>query len=338
MEKEYFISLTKQVFNIDSPSGYTKNIIKFLEEECEKYGYSYERTAKGNLIITVKGKTDYVIGLSAHVDTLGAMVRSVNQNGTLSFTPIGGPILPTYDGEYCHVITRDGKVFSGTFLSNSPAVHVFKDARDLPRDADHMHVRLDEVVKSNEDVKKLGIGTGDFIAVDPKTTITESGFIKSRFLDDKISVVILFTLLKYYHDNKVTPEKTLKIIVSTYEEVGHGASYVPKMDELIAVDMGCIGLDLNCSEYDVSICAKDSSGPYDFDITNALIAKAKENSLNYAVDIYPFYSSDVSAALKGGNNIKGGLIGPGVSASHGMERTHIEAIYNTFKLLISYIN
>lgn len=337
MDKDFLFNFAKKILSIDSPSGFTKNIINFLEEECKMRNLNYEKNKKGNLIISIKGTNDYTIGLSAHVDTLGAMVRSIKSDGTLSFTPIGGPILPTYDGEYCKVYTREGKIYTGTFLSDAPAVHVFDNARSLTRDEKNMHVRLDEITRSKQDTLQLGINSGDFIAVDPKTVITENGFIKSRFLDDKISVAILFTLIDHLQKNNITPTNNLKLIISTYEEVGHGASSIPDVDELIAVDMGCIGMDLNCTEYDVSICAKDGSGPYDFDITNELIDLSKDLKLNYVVDIYPFYSSDVSAALRGGNNIKGGLIGPGVSASHGMERTHYQAVEATLKLLVAYI-
>lgn len=332
------LEFAKKILEIPSPSGYTNNVINFLANECKNKKLNHYTTPKGNLIIEIKGQNDYTIGLSAHVDTLGAMVRSIDSRGNLRFSVIGGPILPTYDGEYCYIITRDNKVFTGTFLSNSPAVHVHKDAKTAPRNEDTMHVQLDEKVKSKEDVIKLGIGPGDFIALDPKTQITKEKFIKSRFLDDKISVAILFSLIDYLIDNNITPKYNLKFIISTYEEVGHGATSIPKVDELLAVDMGCIGEDLSCTEYDVSICAKDSFSPYDFDMTNKLIRLAKENKLNYAVDIYPFYSSDVSAALRGGNEIKGALIGPGVSSSHGMERTHLDAVENTLKLLKAYIN
>ncbi len=337
MNNEFILEFAKKILSIDSPSGFTLNIISYLETVCKDFNLEYERNNKGNLIISIKGKNDYTVGLSSHVDTLGAMVRSVKSDGTLAFTTIGGPILPTYDGEYCKVYTRDGKVYTGTFLSDAPAIHVFSNARSLDRDEKNMHIRLDEITKSKEDTLKLGINAGDFIAVDPKTTITKAGFVKSRFLDDKISVAILFGLINHMKANNITPTNNLKLIISTYEEVGHGASNIPNVDELIAVDMGCIGMDLNCTEYDVSICAKDGSGPYDFNITNDLINLSKDLKINYAVDIYPYYSSDVSAALRGGANIRGGLIGPGVSASHGMERTHIKAIEATLKLLVAYI-
>ena len=331
------LEFAKEILSIPSPTGYTTNIVNYLINECNKRDLKCERINNGNLIIELPGKTKYTLGLAAHVDTLGAIVRSINSNGTLRFSILGGPILPTYDGEYCEVITRCGKVYTGTFLSNAPATHVYKESSTLPRNADNMHIRLDEVVKSKQDVLDLGITNGAFIAVDPKTTITSSNFIKSRFLDDKLSVAILFGLIDYLKENNITPNQTLKFIISTHEEMGFGMSYIPTCDEILAVDMGCIGEDLSCTEYDVSICAKDSGGPYNFEITNKLISLAKENNLKYAVDVYPFYSSDVTAALKGGNNVKGALIGPGVHASHGMERSHLDAVVNTLKLLVAYI-
>lgn len=328
----------KKLMSIDSPSGFTFNIINALKKEIDELGFKTYLNNKGNLIVEV-GEGEEVIGFCGHVDTLGLMVRSIKNDGTLSIVKVGGPLLPTLDGEYCKIYTRNGKQYTGTILSNSPSVHVYKDADKLERNDENMSVRIDEVVKSKEDVEKLGINAGDFIAYDPKTTITESGFIKSRFLDDKLSVAILLEVLYAIYRGDIKLDKKVYFLISTYEEVGHGCSFVPKdIQSLIAVDMGCIGLDLNCSEYDVSICAKDSSGPYDYSLTNQMIAIAEKEKLNYAIDIYPFYGSDVSSALRGGNDIKGALIGPGVAASHGMERTHIDAVINTYKLIESYLN
>ncbi|MGL4452674.1 MAG: M42 family metallopeptidase [Sarcina sp.] len=339
INKEYLLNIAKELLEFDSPTGYCFEIMDKVEEMVKDFGYKFERNRKGNGIITVEGKSnEEVIGLAAHVDTLGAMVRSITSSGTLKFTLLGGPIVPTLDSEYCRVRTRNGKVYEGTFLSTSPAVHVYKDATDKKRDQENMEVRIDEVVKSKEDVEKLGIGVGDFICIDPKTTITESGFVKSRFIDDKASVAILLALLESMSREKIVPNYTTKILISTYEEVGHGSASIPEdITELISVDMGCIGEDLTCTEYDVSICAKDSGGPYDYNITTDFINIAKDNELSYAVDIYPFYGSDTVAALRGGNNIRGGLIGPGVHASHGMERTHYEGMENTLKLLYLYL-
>ena len=339
MEFNYnrILEFAEKVLSIPSPSGYTNNVVSFLLDECKKRDLNAYKAKNGNLIIEIAGEKDYTIGLAAHADTLGAMVKYINGDGTLKFSKIGGPILPTYDGEYCYVITRDGKTYTGTFLSNSPAIHVYKDSTTIPRNEETMHIRLDEEVNSKEDVKKLGINNGDIIALDPKTVITESGFIKSRFLDDKVSVGVLFAVIDYLKENNITPKYNLKFIITVNEEEGFGASCIPYVDELLAVDMGCVGKDLDGSEYKVSICAKDSGCPYNYDMTNRLIELSKKHNLDYAVDVFSYYSSDVLTALKGGHEIRGGLIGSGVAASHGMERTHLKGLINTFKLVVAYI-
>lgn len=332
------IDFAKDLLAIPSPSGYAKDAVAFVEKKVHELGYSTVRTKKGNLVVSVPGRTGKKLALSGHVDTLGAMVRSVKSNGDLKFTTIGGPIWPTLDGEYCQIRTRDGVIYTGTFLSESPSSHVYKDATTVERTPDRMAIRIDEITHSKSETEALGIRPGDFVFFDPKTVLTPSGFIKSRFLDDKISVAILYGLLWHLKQTGTIPEVSLEIIVSTYEEVGHGASHIPDVDEFIAVDMGCIGEDLSCTEQTVSICAKDTSGPYDEGITTKLVNAAKREGIAYAVDIYPMYGSDVSAALRGGNDFRGGLIGPGVHASHGMERTHIDAVMQTLRLLFAYIS
>jgi putative aminopeptidase FrvX len=339
IDKEYVLQTAKQLLEFNSPSGFCFEIMELIQSWTNSLAYDFETTNKGCGVITIPGKSnEQVIGLSAHVDTLGAMVRSITSKGTLKFTVIGGPIVPTLDSEYCQIRTREGKIYTGTFLSTSPSIHVFEDSKTKKRDPENMEVRIDECVKSKEDVLNLGISPGDFIFFDPKTTITESGFIKSRFIDDKASVACLIGLLELFKREKIVPTYTTKLFISTYEEVGHGSSYIPSdITELISVDMGCIGDDLSCTEYDVSICAKDSGGPYDYNMTTDLVNLAKENELSYAVDIYPMYGSDTVAALRGGQDIRGALIGPGVHASHGMERTHYSAMENTMKLLYLYL-
>lgn len=312
IDKEFLLKTAKDILEFNSPTGFCFEIMDKIEEIIKPFGYKFEKNNKGCGIITVEGQTnEKTIGICAHVDTLGAMVRSITSKGTLKFTTLGGVMLPTLDNEYCTIRTREGKEYTGTFLSTSPAVHVFEDSRTKARDEKNMEVRIDEVVRTKEDVEALGIAPGDFIFIDTKTTITESGFIKSRFIDDKGSVAAIITLLEMMHRENLKPKHTVKIIISTYEEVGHGSASIPcDISEMIAVDMGCIGDDLSCTEYDVSICAKDSSGPYDYNMTTELINLAKENNLSYAVDIYPMYGSDVSAALRAGNDIRGALIGP----------------------------
>jgi len=335
---EFFKGVLGEILAIDSPTGFTKAAVAKVKEIVDGMGYETSVTKKGNLIVSVKGKSDRTVGISAHIDTLGLVVRGYRGDGTLTFSKVGGSILPTLDGEYCKVYTRWGKVYTGTILSNSPSSHVYTDAGSVARDDKNMHVKLDVETDSKEQTQKLDILPGDFICYEPKTVFTDTGFLKSRFLDDKMSVSIILALLKHFKDNNITPEHNVCVIFSTYEEVGHGMAHLPvEVDEFVAVDMGCIGDDLSCTEFDVSICAKDSSGPYDYELTTRLIDLAKGANLNFAVDIYPMYGSDVSAAQRAGNDMKGALIGPGVAASHGMERSHIKAAENTWKLLHLYL-
>ena len=335
MELNY--DVLKKIISVDSPTGFTNNVCKTVCSYLEELGYKPKRNKKGNIIVEVKGEKDYKVGISAHLDTLGLMVRSINTNGTLHFTSLGGTLLNTYDGEYCKIYTRSGKVYSGTVISNSNAAHVHPDARDHINSEDNMHVRLDELVYSKEDTLKLGIDTGDFIAIDPKFEITPSGYVKTRFLDDKASAFVLLEVLRYIKEKNIKPLNSLIFMFTVYEEVGFGASSVPEMDELLAVDMGCIGLDLNCNEEMVSICAKDAGGPYDYDMITHLKDLAVKLNIKHCLDIYPRYSSDGTAALRGGNDIKCALIGPGICASHGMERTHKHSIEGTFKLIVEYL-
>ena len=338
-DMEYFERVLMGLLNIDSPTGFTQKAMKKVCGYAEELGLEVGLNKKGNAIITLSGADQSkTIGVCAHIDTLGFMVRSIKDNGMLALTRVGSPLIPTLDGEYCRIYTRENGCYTGTILSNSPSAHVYADASELARNIDNIEVRIDERVSSKEDVKKLGISNGDFVCIDTKSVITPAGFIKSRFLDDKLSVALVFCVLRYFLGNKVVPDFDIKILISSYEEIGSGMACIPpEISELIAVDMGCIGEDLSCTEFEVSICAKDSEGPYDYEITGELIQLAKENNISYSVDIYPYYASDISAALSGGNDISGALIGPGVHASHGMERSHMDAVKNTMKLLAAYL-
>lgn len=336
---DYVVETIQKLVNIPSPSGFTQKVMDFVKAEAESFGYSCELSRKGGLVISVEGKEKETVGLSAHVDTLGAMVRSIESDGTLKFTMVGGYTLHSVEGSYCKIHTRDGRVYTGTILIKSSSVHSYDDARSMERSEKNMMVRIDEIVENKDDVLALGINNGDYISFDAEFEYTDKGFIKSRHLDDKASVGVLLGLLKEMSEKKYIPQKNIKILISNYEEVGFGASWIPEdITELIAVDMGAVGDDLNGSEYKVSICAKDSAGPYDYELTGRLISLAKENDIDYVVDIFPHYSSDVSAALRGGNNTRGALIGQGIHASHGMERTHVKGLENTLKLLKAYLD
>ena len=337
--RDRLMDAARRLLAVDSPSGFTHNAVETAEHMARLAGYETRRTNKGNLIIDVPGREGGTeIGLCAHIDTLGLMVRSLTGDGMLKITKVGGPLLPTLDGEYCRIYTRGGKVYTGTILSLSPAVHVFEDAATRPREEKELAVRIDEKVKSREDVEALGIAPGDFVCFDPKTEVTDSGFLKSRFIDDKGSAACLLTMLDLAAEQGLKPRYHTQVCLTVHEEVGHGGATLPVVDELLAVDMGCVGDDLSCTEYQVSICAKDSNGPYDYGMVSRLVELARDNGVDYAVDIYPRYGSDVAVAWCAGMDARGALIGPGVHASHGMERTHFDGMKATIDLVGLYLD
>ncbi len=335
---KYSIDQILNLCRIPSPSGFTGKARDYLLTELKALKFLPTVTHKGSVLACLGGKGDPLV-LAAHVDTLGAMVRAVKSNGRLRFTKIGGYPENNIENENVTVHTRGGKEYTGTVYINGPAAHVYRDTGTKPRDDASMEIVLDEIVKTQKDTLKLGIATGDFISLDPRARLTPSGFIKSRHLDDKASAGILLGLAKMVRDGKLKLTRQVTILFTVYEEVGHGAaSGIPEDTvEMISVDMGAVGDDLETDEYKVSICAKDSGGPYDYDVTTRLIELAKARKISHAVDIYPFYGSDVEGTLAAGYDIKHGLIGPGVFASHGYERTHSKGVEATLKLLAAYV-
>ena len=337
---EYMVEETKKILAIDSPSGYTKEVAEYVMNEYKALGYEPQMTVKGGVLVALggKNKSDAVM-LEAHIDTLGGMVKEIKGNGNLKITPIGGMNANNAEAENCRIATRFSGKFEGTLQLENASVHVNGSYDDTKRGFDAMEVVLDEKVKTKEDTEKLGISVGDFVCFDPRTVVTESGYIKSRFLDDKLSVGILLGYAKYLKEENIEPERMIYQHITVYEEVGHGgAASIPNgVTEVISVDMGCVGDGLACDETQVSICAKDSRGPYNYDVVTGLIQAAKENNIDYAVDVYPYYGSDADVALTAGYDVRHGLIGAGVYASHGYERSHKDGVKNTFALLCAYL-
>lgn len=338
---DYIVDETKKILAIDSPSGFTKDVAEYVMKAYKELGYHPKQTIKGGVLVKLGGKDEKnAVMLEAHIDTLGAMVAEIKGNGRLRVTPIGGMNANNAEAENCRIHTRFGdNVYEGTLQLADASIHVNGDYNDKKRTFDETEIVLDEKVHSKEDVEKLGIMTGDYVCFDPRTTVTKSGYIKSRFLDDKLSVGILLGYARYLKEEGITPERTVYQHITVYEEVGHGgAASIPKgVTEVISVDMGCVGEGLTCEETQVSICAKDSRGPYSYDVVTGLIAAAKEQKLDFAVDVYPYYGSDADVALTAGYDVRHGLIGAGVYASHGYERSHVDGVKNTFKLLCAYL-
>lgn len=333
---EYIVEQTEKVIGIDSPTGYHYNVQKYLVDTIQAMGFEVRTLRKGGVIANLGGEGNPLMML-AHVDTLGAFVHYIKGNGRLAI--FNGTLNPNnIETENVRVITRSGAVYEGTIQLENASVHVNPDV-NAERKFTNLEVVLDEDVTSKEDVEKLGICAGDFLAVEPRFQVTEKGYIKSRFLDDKASSGVLLGIAKYVSEHPGCLKRNVQLFFTTFEEIGHGASAgIPEeIEDLLAVDMGCVGDHLACTEKQVSICAKDSSGAYHFEMTNELIEVAKEHGIDYAVDIYPSYGSDAGAALRSGKDVRYALIGQGVYASHGYERTHKDGMKQTFELALNYV-
>ncbi|APH05598.1 M42 family metallopeptidase [Bacillus weihaiensis] len=334
------MQLIKELVEIPSPSGNTQTIISYVETYLKPTQVNMRRNKKGGLIVTIPGANqEQHRMLTAHVDTLGAIVKEIKPSGRLMIDLIGGFQFNSIEGEYCQIETSEGKTYTGTILMHETSVHVYKEAGKLERNQKHMEVRIDEVVHNEEDVRKLGIEVGDFISFQPRAEITPSGFIKSRHLDDKASVALLLDLIKTITQEKIELPYTTHFLISNNEEIGYGGnSNIPEQTvEYLAVDMGAIGDGQATDEFTVSICAKDSSGPYHYGLRKKLVELAKVNHIKYKVDIYPYYGSDASAAIRSGHDLVHGLIGPGIDASHAFERTHRSSLEHTAQLLYHYV-
>ena len=301
-------------------------------------GFQPEQTPKGTVLCTLGGQ-GRPIAISAHVDTLGAVVRAIKPNGCLRYSRIGGFNDNAIENENVLIHTRAGKTYTGTVQSIHASRHVWSDTTAEKRDDTTLEIVVDEETWSRQETEALGIRPGDIVSFDPRTVVTDSGFVKSRHLDDKASSAVLLTLANEVAQGRVHLNREVTLLFTVYEEVGHGASslYNRKIDDFLAVDMGCIGDDLSCRETMVSICAKDAAGPYDFDFTNELIDAAQRLHLPYAVDVYPSYSSDTATALKAGLDARFALCGQGVYASHGYERTHIKGLMATLRLVTALV-
>ncbi len=330
-----YTSLEKLI-NIDSPSGFTRQAANFVHQILSEYGYQPFYTKKGAIRCSLGKKPRLV--LAAHMDTLGFMVSKVQTDGTLSIALVGSPSLNDAEGGHVRIYTMDGKVYTGSLLLNNPAKHANKHLETLIRSTENMSVRIDEEVYSSQDVQKLGIRIGDFVCQEPYYQELDNGFIKSRFLDNKAGCYVLFEVARRLKaQNKDVP---VDLFFSNYEEVGHGASggYEESIEEMLVIDMGVIGQQLDGRETACSICVKDSFSTYDYAMRSRLVRLAEANQIPYFLDVYPHYSSDGSAAWKAGAQFPLALIGMGVSASHGSERTHKKGIEATIGLCLAYID
>lgn len=328
-----------QLLAVRSVSGHTEDAMHAVRRRFEALGLRTASAVKGTLLATLDGDGEEGVVFSAHIDTLGGMVSGITQQGRLELETIGGYTMHSIEGEYCRVETWDGRLYQGTVLFRDSSVHaVGREKASAKREKEMMCVRLDEEVVDRKAVEALGISVGDYIHFDPRPVRTASGFIKSRHLDDKAGVAVLIEAARRLVDQGDRLRRTVHFLITCWEEVGHGAAGLlpPNVSEFIAVDMGVAGVGRESSEDRVTICAADSSGPFSRSLTVSLVETARKANIPYVVDTYPHYGSDAAAALRSGMDARHALIGPGVDASHAMERTHEKALEASVELVRTY--
>ena len=336
----HFKAYFEKYIQIPSPGSFTKRAVEMIKEDFERLGLETFITKKGGLIGTLKGKDDSMaIALSTHIDTLGGMVKAIRSDGRIKFHRIGGGCWNALEGENCRVFTRSGKVIRGSIVPDVASTHIHGlKSYEETRTGENMLVRLDACVESQDQVLDLGIQVGDIIAMDPRTEFTDTGFIKSRYLDNKAAVAISLNLIEQMKANNIVPENTLHFVISNYEECGHGVSYLPDNTHvLIALDIAPVGKDQNSSEYKVTIGAKDKKTPYDYDLITELSDLAKEKNIDYTIDVFNHYSSDASQYIHRGGDLVFGCVGFGTDSTHHYERTHMKSIEATSNLLYHYL-
>jgi putative aminopeptidase FrvX len=343
---QFLLDFLTRLLNTPSPTGLAEPAVSLCEQTLKDIpGLTLARTRKGALTVTLRGDPSTGSGdegpraVTAHVDTLGAMVKEIKSNGRLKLTRLGGFPWNTIEGEGCTVFTRSGRQVRGSILLTKASSHVFgQEVGEMKRDEDTLEVRLDARAASELETLDLGVQVGDFIAFDPRVEVN-AGFVRSRHLDDKACVAALVTAVKSLAEAGRKPTRTTTLLISNYEEVGHGAAAgIPaEAEELLVVDMAAIGEGQNSDEFHATLCVKDSGGPYHHGLSMRLRALAEKHAIPYKVDIYPHYGSDGEAWWRAGGDAAVALIGPGVDASHNYERTHTEALVATTKWVLAYL-
>ncbi|RYG49809.1 M20/M25/M40 family metallo-hydrolase [bacterium] len=337
---DYLRRVLIDLLETPSPTGDTEYAVSVVQGELESMDVPTERTAKGALIAHMGGlRDDRPRALSAHVDTLGAMVAEIKPNGRLRLTALNGLMWPTVESEGVTVATRSGRQFRGSIVLANGAAHVNREAKTKERNGHTLEVRLDERTTRAEETRFLGIEVGDFVYFDPRVEVGDAGFIRSRFLDDKACVAAALAAVKALRDADVTPAQRTTLLISNFEEVGHGGfdGLPDDLYEYLVLDMACIGEGLRGDEYHCSICVADSGGPYSKAFTDKLRDLADSRGIDLVPDVYPFYGSDGGAYWRAGGRAQVALIGPGVDTSHGYERTHIDALVDTATLVANYL-
>ncbi len=346
IDTEYFTTFLVDLLNVASPTGFAEPAIAFVEKELSQYKQlELSRTRKGALIAKWAVESDLPpVALTAHVDTLGAVVKEIiskkgPSEGRLKLSRIGGVQWSSVETEGVWVFTSKGEKVRGSVLIDTASGHIHgAEGAKTPRDDEHMEVRLDAKTTSEKETRALGINIGDPVAFDPRVEVT-NGFIRSRFLDDKACVANLMAAIKSMADAGLSPTRTVYFLISNYEEVGHGAATGIPSDvvELVTVDMAVVGKGQESDEFHATLCIKDSGGVYHEGLNKKLRGLAERQGIPYKTDVYPFYGSDGEAFWRAGGDVALALIGPGIDASHNYERAHIDGLNATTNWILAYL-
>jgi putative aminopeptidase FrvX len=341
IDQEYFVDFLVKLLNIASPTGFAESAVAFVEKELSQFNQlKFSRTRKGALVAKWEVESDLSpIALTAHVDTLGAVVKEIKRNGRLKLSRIGGIQWPSVETEGVWVCTSKAEQIRGSVLIDTASGHIYgAEGSKTLRDDDHMEVRLDVRTTSENETRELGINIGDCVAFDPRVEVT-NGFIRSRFLDDKACVANIVAAIKSLADAGLSPARTVYFHISNYEEVGHGAAAGIPSDvaELVCVDMAVVGKGQQSDEFNATLCIKDSGGVYHEGLNKKLRALAEQHNIPYKTDVYPFYGSDGEAFWRAGGDVALALIGPGIDASHNYERAHMDGLNATTNWIMAYL-
>ncbi|MBP5153630.1 MAG: M42 family metallopeptidase [Lachnospiraceae bacterium] len=339
MDMDYCLSVFQKLLAADSTTGHTAAAEAVLAGLLEESGIPYVRTHKGGIIADAGGSGN-ALAVTAHLDDIGLMVRYVNADGTLNLCPVGG-LYPFYCvTENARVYTRDGRVYSGSICRTPASIHVTEDElrKTLPDFASNVCLVLDEDVRCAADVRALGIDTGDIVALDPRF-VRAGEYIKSRFIDDKACAAVLLTVLREIRQQGLALPRKVYAYFAVYEEIGHGTSWLPAdVKDILSVDIAPTGPRQNSDERKVSIFAKDSRFPYHWELTNELRETALACGADFVMDIFtPHYGTDGDTSIVAGHDVRHAAIGPGTANSHGYERTHLDGLRNTYRLLFAYL-
>ncbi|MFP4520216.1 MAG: osmoprotectant NAGGN system M42 family peptidase [Oceanicaulis sp.] len=340
IDNGYLKDLLARLLATPSPTGYTDEVTRLCCEELQKLGVPYEMTRRGAIRARVQGgRRQPARAIVAHIDTLGAQVKRIKENGRLEVVPIGHWSSRFAEGARATVYTVDHGAFRGTILPLKASGHTFNEEIDTqPVAWSQVELRPDVVAESAEDLSALGFEVGDIIAIDPQPEFIDNGFIVSRHLDDKAGVAAMFAAIKAIVEGDEKLAVDTYFILSITEEVGSGASSILTQDiaSMVSIDNGTQAEGQNSKEFGVTIAMADQTGPFDYHLTQKLLRLCREDDIEHQRDVFRYYRSDSASAIEAGADVRTALICFGIDASHGYERIHMHALHSVARLVRSY--